>query len=247
MVSNDMETFEELQVDFYHYSMEFGGIVPRTSKNYLTWLKFLSTSYRIDRNISDEYIDHILSQEKIAMESRTIYSTKKDLTNFKSALRAFMTFIKSDYHKRYENSVLQEIDKVKKYRHINETERDAIISSRIGQGVFRYGLINYWKCCAVSGCSISKILIASHIKPWRDADNQERLDVFNGLLLLPNYDKLFDLGYITFDKKGLMIFSKLLPMSERKNIGVNGIKRLLKIDERHIPYLKYHNEMCFLG
>ena len=30
----------------------------------------------------------------------------------------------------------------------------------------------------------------SHIKPWRDADNQERLDAYNGLLLLPNYDKL---------------------------------------------------------
>ena len=48
----------------------------------------------------------------------------------------------------------------------------------------------------MSGITSTWILIASHIKPWRVSNNNERLDVYNGLLLLPNLDKLFDKGYI---------------------------------------------------
>lgn len=240
-------TFDDLQADFYHYSTEFGRIMPRTSKNYLAWLKFLSAYYKIDKNISDEYIEHILSREDVAKEDRDIYSTKKDMTNFKSALRAFKNFAKSDYSKRYEDSILYEIDKVKNDSQILTTEKESIIKSRIGQGEFRNELIAYWRCCAVSGCGFTRALMASHIKPWRNADNRERLDVFNGLLLLPNYDKLFDLGYITFDRRGTMVCSKLLPESERKTIGIENKLRLIRIDDRHKPYLKYHNEHCFLG
>jgi len=247
MKDNEEETFEELQVDFHHYMVEFGGIMPRTSKNYLAWLKFLSANYRLDGNISDEYIDHILSQELIEMSDRDIYTTKKDLTNFKSALRAFKSFIGSDYHKRYEESVLHEIDKVKADTQIKETEKDAIIKSRVGQGQFRNRLIKYWNGCAVCGFDVKKVLVASHIKPWRDADNRERLDVYNGLLLIPNYDKLFDYGYITFDTKGKMICSKLLPDSERKLVGLYERMKLTKIEEPHKPYLKYHNENVFMG
>ena len=52
------------------------------------------------------------------------------------------------------------------------------------------------------------LLVASHIKPWRDADNIERLDQYNGFLLLPNLDKVFDLGFITFRATGEIIVSK---------------------------------------
>lgn len=153
----------------------------------------------------------------------------------------------SDFHKRYEDSILHEIDTINKDRHIAATDKTSIIRSRVGQGLFRNDLIGYWKGCAVSGFDVASVLVASHIKPWRASDNNERLDVFNGLLLLPNYDKLFDLGYVTFDTKGNMFCSRLLPDSDRKIIGINGSIKLWRIDERHKPYLKYHNEQCFMG
>jgi len=245
--TNEIETFEDLQVDFYHYMVEFGGLMPKTSKNYLAWLKFLSQNYSIDNNLTPEHIEYILTQEQSMRNERTVYTTKKDLTNFKSALREFLAFVKSDYHKRYEDSIMREVDIINANSHIEETEKESIIRSRIGQGIFRKELILYWKCCAVSGFDIVNLLVASHIKPWRNADNSERLDVFNGLLLTPNYDKLFDLGYITFDRRGTMVCSKMLPESERRMIGIVGSMRLIRIDERHKPYLKYHNERCFLG
>ena len=90
------------------------------------------------------------------------------------------------------------------------------------------------------------MLIASHIKPWRDADNQERLDAYNGLLLLPNYDKLFDLGYISFNQKGMIMCSRLLDKFDRETIGLTNDLHLVKLEEQHLKYLKYHNENCFL-
>ena len=57
------------------------------------------------------------------------------------------------------------------------TERDALIRSRIGQGRFRYDLLEMWegRCC-ITGLDIDALLRASHIKPWRDSNNAERLD-----------------------------------------------------------------------
>jgi hypothetical protein len=86
-----------------------------------------------------------------------------------------------------------------------ETQRLALVNSRIGQGPFRDNLLTYWSSkCVVTGLSEPKLLTASHIKPWRDSNNKERLDLHNGLLLSPSYDALFDKGFIPHCPDGLM-------------------------------------------
>ena len=103
--------------------------------------------------------------------------------------------------------------------------------------------LTYWVTLAsITGCKLTNILIASHIKPWRNSSNPERLDVFNGLLLTPNYDKLFDLGFISFDDNGEIIFSKEFPKSERQILGIDNHTHLITVDERHLHYLKFHRE-----
>jgi len=69
------------------------------------------------------------------------------------------------------------------------TEKTALIKSRIGQGIFRDRVQLHWTCCAVTGFSDTSLLIASHIVPWKQSTNSERLDPWNGLLLSPNLDK----------------------------------------------------------
>src|SRR5665811_1547849 len=76
------------------------------------------------------------------------------------------------------------------------TEREELLKSRIGQGTFRQSLIKLRRKCYVTGIADERFLRASHIKPWRDSTNQERLDPYNGLLLSPIYDYLFDRAYI---------------------------------------------------
>jgi len=141
---------------------------------------------------------------------------------------------------------IQEIEDFKiTYKDLSETERNSIVRSRIGQGDFRTNLIKYWKKCAVTGCGLIDVLKASHIKPWRNSNNTERLDVFNGLLLIPNLDSVFDNGLISFDNEGKIIISKLLNCSDRNELGINPELCLRNIETTHIKYLEYHRQNVF--
>ncbi len=212
----------------------------------MTRMKFLAHDYSLDETLTKEKVDEILRQEDLKRQGRKVYSSKKSLSDFRAGLNMFLGFINSDYHKRITDSIIAEIRSIEKDNTINATEKDSIVKSRIGQGSFRKDLIEYWHGCAISHCPLTWMLIASHIKPWKDADNQERLDVYNGLLLLPNYDKLFDLGYISFNRNGRIMCSRLLDNFDKDVIGLTNDMNLVKLDMRHLPYLKYHNENCFL-
>lgn len=243
---SNLERYTELQADFYHYMVKFGGIAKKTSGDYVTRMKFLAHDYSFDETLTKEKVEEILCQEDLKRQNRTVYTSKKSLSDFRASLNKFLAFINSDYHKRMDDSIVSEIRAVENDNTIKATEKDSIVKSRIGQGIFRKGLIDYWHGCAISQCPLTWMLIASHIKPWRDSDNQERLDDYNGLLLLPNYDKLFDLGYISFDQKGKIMYSRLLDKFDRDSIGLTNDLRLVKFEEQHLKYLKYHNENCFL-
>ncbi|WP_027088203.1 HNH endonuclease [Cohnella panacarvi] len=93
---------------------------------------------------------------------------------------------------------------------LNKTERDVLVRSRIGQSTFKNKLIRRSPKCELCGISDPRLLIASHIKPWRESNNVERLDVDNGFLLCPNHDMVFDKGYISFDHEGLFIRGNIL-------------------------------------
>lgn len=130
-----------------------------------------------------------------------------------------------------------------------ETERLALVLSRVGQGAFRQGVVAHWQACAVTGAGCVPLLRASHIKPWRDSTNEERLDPFNGLLLAPNLDAAFDAGYITFDENGRIVLSAALSGQAAYQLHINA---KLKISQKlltaaHQEYLAHHREAVFLG
>lgn len=70
----------------------------------------------------------------------------------------------------------------------------------------------------------------------------DRLDVYNGFLLLPNLDKLFDKGYISFDDEG-----KIMISDELNNFEELGINKAMKIEieNKHKKYLLFHRENIF--
>lgn len=121
------------------------------------------------------------------------------------------------------------------------TERKALVAARRGQGLFRQRVLQYWTGrCAVTGCALSPLLVASHIKPWRDSSDSERLDGFNGLLLTPNLDRLFDRYLISFDADGTLLVSPRLDAAERQRLGVIAPLRIERLHWRHLPYLEAH-------
>lgn len=122
------------------------------------------------------------------------------------------------------------------------TERVGLVTSRVGQGYFRKQLIEKWNAkCAVTGCSISKVLIASHIVPWSEASDHERLDVDNGILLSPTIDALFDKHLISFEDEGTIVIGGALTKKELDILGVSKDMRL-QVSKGMKKYLSRHRE-----
>lgn len=125
----------------------------------------------------------------------------------------------------------------------NTTERSGLVVTRVGQGVYRRHVLERWKNrCAVTGCNDIRILVASHIVPWRDATHLERRDPHNGILLSPVYDALFDRNLISFDDEGFILLSKHIKKGNFLKLGVTGQERILNLSEENKRYLKRHRE-----
>lgn len=134
-------------------------------------------------------------------------------------------------------------DPLEKYGIIppNSTERKGLVTSRVGQGAYRKRIIHRWEYkCAVTGFNKLDVLIASHIVPWSDSTDNERLDVDNGLLLSPTYDALFDRNLISFENSGKIILSDAIDQNAFKKIGVTGKERISKLNPYNFNYLIRH-------
>lgn len=125
------------------------------------------------------------------------------------------------------------------------TEKEAVRASRVGQGVFRDGLFRIWGSCAVTGYERPRVLMASHIKPWRHSNDHERLDPFNGLLLQPTIDKLFDLGLVSFTDKGDLLRASSFASRELDKLGLGQELKLRAVNIETRKYLEYHRDVEF--
>lgn len=129
------------------------------------------------------------------------------------------------------------------------TEIERLVRQRVGQDVFRGALLDYWGgACAVTGLALPDVLRASHAKPWADCtSDEERLDVFNGFLLVAHLDALFDRGLITFDAGGDMVIAPCLTAEHRASLHVSEGLRLRWVVPEHLPFLQWHREYVFQG
>lgn len=121
------------------------------------------------------------------------------------------------------------------------TERTGLVTSRVGQGAYRKGIMHRWENrCAVTGYDYNKVLIASHIVPWRDATDKERMDVNNGILLSPTYDALFDKHLISFGDEGEILLSNQLKLTSHSRLGISGDEKIVGLRGQNLEYLKRH-------
>lgn len=130
---------------------------------------------------------------------------------------------------------------------LNQTEKEALVQSRRGQGLFRLRVQRFERACRVTGVAAAEFLIASHIKPWRKSTNPERLDGENGLMLTPTIDRLFDRGFVSFRDSGELVSSPVLDPDIAARLGIMagaGVPAQ-PFTPGQCRYLDYHRQFVF--
>lgn len=130
-----------------------------------------------------------------------------------------------------------------KSQNLGPTTRKALVDARLGQGGFRRRMRALWgDQCAVTGCQLTKALIASHALAWKHSEPHEKLDEYNGLLLTASIDRLFDQGLISFAESGQMLCKPDLSAGDLACLGLHPGAHLRFVHKNHQPYLAAHRK-----
>jgi hypothetical protein len=131
---------------------------------------------------------------------------------------------------------------------VPETVRRALIEARRGQGVFKDRVMRIESRCRLTLVDRIEHLRASHCKPWRDSNNEERLNGENGLLLTPNADHLFDRGFIAFEDHGNVLISPVAHTRSLEQMGIDTRRRINvgAFSEGQRRFLSFHRDNVFL-
>lgn len=236
---------------FYDWMISSANKGKSTAHHYKSGLSACSKDFLAWKLIEKPLMEMSLSEldvtiQKAFLSSLFIDKNTRGNNMYSNSLKQYRNFLAVHDALLLDTHYEQYIEQPQK---LTKTEREAVITARIGQGIFRENLIKkYDGCCIVTGVDDKRILVASHIRPWSVSTNEQRLSVENGLLLSTLYDKLFDIGLITFSEEGQIICSREL---ENKNIDLLKIDRNKKYDLKtsavFIENLKYHQNVVFLG
>lgn len=131
---------------------------------------------------------------------------------------------------------------------LSDTERQALVVARRGQGLFKQRVMEIEDHCRITGVTNPIHLRASHCKPWRDSTNSERLNGENGLLLTPTMDHLFDRGFISFEDSGALIISPVAhaPSLQRMGLPTDKVLNVGAFTEGQKQFLDYHRDAVLL-
>jgi putative restriction endonuclease len=131
---------------------------------------------------------------------------------------------------------------------VRETEKEAIVRARRGQGIFKQRVMRLENHCRITGVNNPSHLLASHCKPWRDSSNEERLNGENGLLLTPSIDHLFDRGFIGFEDSGTLIISPVAhkPSLRRMGVETDVLVNIGTFTEGQRHFLEFHRNAVLL-
>jgi len=124
---------------------------------------------------------------------------------------------------------------------IGPTMKEQLVKSRSGQGLFTLNVRRNEKFCRVTGVTDPRNLRASHIKPWKDCSDNEKLNGCNGLMLAPHVDHLFDRGFISFTDNGDLLISSTLDRSILHRWGIPEVLNVGSL-QKQAGFLAYHRK-----
>lgn len=197
---------------------------------------------RVYMNSTSKYYDFM---REIGLPNISYLSVMKLIDNVTNEISLYFKIF-LDYNteiETYKTSISKEI----KDKNLLKKKYEFYTKARVGQGKYREKLLLECPFCPFTLVNDERLLIASHIKPWAVSDDKEKIDCKNGFIFTPTYDKLFDRGFITFDKNKKLIVSPWLSPMNQKKLGIKNGKIIkdLPMDSKREKYLKYHLENIF--
>ena len=129
---------------------------------------------------------------------------------------------------------------------IEETERRQLVNARVGQGLFKNNVRLNEHECRITGVTQLHHLRASHIKPWKASNDEEKLHGCNGLLLAPHVDHLFDRGFISFEGNGELIISEAMEPEVLTAWAIDVPRTVGNFNSDQKHFLNYHREHILL-
>lgn len=222
-------------MDFYHWLIEERRLSTATASKYVLviqnrigeWLP----SYQLPKN-SIEF-----DALKKMIFTLDIYKERNHVGNnmYSSALNHYGNYLKEfDIRDRNIFTANQNFT----------SEAEKLVMIRLTQYKFRKKLFDLHPYCAVTGYKNPQLLTVSHIKPWAKSEDEERSDEYNGLLLIPNFDRLFDQGLISFDQSGNTLLSSQLTDVDKEFFRIPS-KAYFEFHSKHQYYLEFHRDTIF--
>lgn len=225
--------------------MRLRGLSESSVKKYEGAVSGVMSEWAINSGIMDGPLTSIFSHSRFEatatrLRDLPVYQERNERGHsmYNSALNKYAEYLLEVFC----SDIDKDIEEILSNNDFTNTEKSTLLKARIGQGRFRKKLILIWGGCAVTGYKDASLLVASHIKPWRASSNFERLDGYNGLLLLPNLDKAFDSGLISFDEAGRIMISPLLRAPDQ--LGVSD-SMVIELENEHQEYMSFHRAYVY--
>lgn len=201
-------------------------------------------AYQIIRKIALPLVSYVYV-EKVGIEKEPLFYWKL-FVDFDAIWEKQSEPLVFKYGKKQQEERLEAYaEKIYKEKPLQQEIRKA----REGQGKYREQLLEQCRYCPFTMIADERLLIASHIKPWAASNEKEKIDPYNGYMLSPLYDKLFDRGFITFTENRHVILSEFISPFTWKQINLknDAFIKTLPMDDKRIEYLKFHHESVFKG
>lgn len=203
----------------------------------MNWIKLIPKMKEVFKNEINDFED----SEELSVRVPRLKFTKETSIKYDVEMRT-----------KYSHDVLCELEKLeidvenKTIEEINEVGEviERVVKARKNQNKFREALFKRENKCKICGLAHKELLIASHIKPWSESTPEEKLNPFNGFLLCPNHDSLFDKHFITFQDNGQIIISKRLSEDDKQLLNINN-DIVINIEEKNKKFLKEHREVFY--
>ncbi len=196
------------------------------------YVKSSDTAYKLIRELSLPNITYISVVKLLDEQGSIVYY-----------FRLFADYFGDSVHPYTLSQEQKEIDQTE-----DSEEKRVLTKARVGQGKYREQLLELCPFCPITMVTDDRILIASHIKPWAKSNDNEKIDPYNGFMLTPTFDFLFDRGFLSFTDDKKSILSPFLSKMTYSKLGISNDKTfaLLPTEGRE-HYLEYHRNEIFKG